>query len=64
MKKLLFLLLLTSFLCHNISYAQKKIAFKWAPTGLAFGSINLLGEYKLTKRSSLTAQIGIPSEKN
>jgi len=56
--------MLLSFLCHDITHAQKKVAIKWNPIGLAFGSINLLGEYKLTKRSSLTAKIGIPIEKN
>ena len=63
MKKLLLVLLLLSFLCHDVSWSQKKVAIKWAPAGLVFGSINLLGEYKLTKRSSLTAKIGIPAEK-
>ena len=64
MKKLLLLLLLLSFVCHDVIYAQRKIAIKWAPAGLVFGSVNLLGEYKLTKRTSLTAKIGIPVEKN
>ena len=64
MKKLLFLLMLPSLLCHDITYAQKKATIKWAPAGLVFGSINVLGEYKLTKRTSLTAKIGIPSNKN
>ena len=64
MKKLLFLLLIVSFLCHDVTNAQRKATIKWAPAGLVFGSINILGEFKLTKRSSLTAKIGIPYEKN
>ena len=64
MKKLIFLLLLSSFLCRDISYAQRQVTIKWNPIGIVFGSINLLGEYKLTKRSSLTAKIGIPIDKN
>jgi hypothetical protein len=64
MKKLLSLLLLFSYFSLSQVHAQKKFAVKWAPAGLYFGSFNLLGEYKLTKRASLTAKIGIPMEKN
>lgn len=37
-----------------------KIGLKWAPTGLTYGNISLLGEYNFGK-NSLTAKIGIPS---
>lgn len=36
-----------------------RIAVKWAPTGLIYGGISLLGEYNLG-RNSVTAKIGIP----
>lgn len=38
------------------------IGLKWAPTGIALGSINLQGEYNFGK-NSLTAKIGIPFNK-
>jgi cellobiose-specific phosphotransferase system component IIB len=33
---------------------------KWAPTGLAVGSLSIQGEYAVGKRTSLTAKIGLP----
>jgi len=39
------------------------ISFKWAPTGIIFGNIGLLGEYNFGK-NSLTAKIGIPFSKH
>lgn len=42
---------------------KPNIAFKWAPTGITFGNISLLGEYNFGK-NSLTAKIGIPFAKH
>ena len=66
MKKTLFFLI-TVFL-FQIAFSQKhkdslykpNIAIKWAPTGLALGSISLHGEYGFGSKS-LTAKIGLPS---
>jgi hypothetical protein len=38
---------------------EPSISLKWAPTGLAVGSLSLQGEYNFGK-NSLTAKIGIP----
>jgi hypothetical protein len=45
------------------SGVKPNIAIKWAPTGIVFGNISLLGEYNFGK-NSLTAKIGLPLNKH
>ena len=63
MKRPLLLLLFSSIFLSSLK-AQPKVAIKWAPTGLLVGNISLLGEYSLGKRTSLTAKIGLPSQRS
>ena len=43
---------------------EPKITAKWAPTGLILGNLSLQGEYSFLKKSSLTAKIGVPLNRN
>jgi hypothetical protein len=66
MKKLIILITLVA--CVAVIKAQdvadsKQLAIKWAPTGLALGSLSLHGEYNFGK-NSLTAKIGLPVSVN
>ncbi|MFI5133019.1 MAG: hypothetical protein ACHQEB_01720 [Chitinophagales bacterium] len=61
MKKIFYTLLLIG--TPVLLQAQRKAVFKWAPSGLLVGNICVLGEYSLSKHSSLTAKIGIPANR-
>jgi hypothetical protein len=37
-----------------------KGAVKWAPLGLAAGNVGIFGEYRVSRKGSITAKIGIP----
>jgi hypothetical protein len=63
MKITICFLLLLSIVFNSSLQAQRKVALKWAPTGLLAGNISILGEFKVTKHSSLTAKIGTPSQR-
>jgi hypothetical protein len=64
MKK--FILSIFVFCLFSFAYAQNEnthrpdVTLKWAPAGLAVGSINVQGEYNFGGKGSLTAQIGVP----
>lgn len=62
------LVLIVFFLFSLSSFAQESgsspnVTLKWAPTGLVVGSISLQAEYNYMGRNSLTAKIGIPTNK-
>lgn len=64
MKKLL--LFLIAFACTQfyLNAQQPKVALKWSPAGLLVGNINVLGEFSVTKHSSIDIKVGIPSQRN
>lgn len=50
--------------CACVVFAQNptsRVAVKWAPTGLALGSVSVQGEYNFAGKNSLTAKIGVPA---
>src|SRR5438270_5925850 len=62
MRKSLFFAVLLFLNCSVFSQQhadEPSISLKWAPTGLAVGSLSLQAEYNFGK-NSLTAKIGIP----
>ncbi|HWC54952.1 MAG TPA: DUF3575 domain-containing protein [Chitinophagaceae bacterium] len=63
MKKTIFPTLLFLF-CIYSANAQRKLALKWAPTGLLLGNINAQAEYGFGKHSSINIQFGIPSPRS
>lgn len=49
------------FCAASAQNSSSKVAVKWAPTGLAVGSVSLQGEYNFMGKNSLTAKIGVPA---
>ncbi|MCC7400891.1 MAG: DUF3575 domain-containing protein [Chitinophagaceae bacterium] len=63
MRKALTSTLLFSF-CSFAVNSQKKMAFKWSPSGLYAGNISIQGEFAAGKQGSINIKAGIPSKKN
>lgn len=60
MRKAIHLFLMLSVIFYSSANAQRKVALKWAPTGLLMGDVSIAGEFKLILHSTLNVNIGIP----